>query len=349
VLPGSTGNLATVTNSNGSNTISAPVSLATSANVNVASGQTLTVSGVISGSGTGLNLVTGTGTTILTNANTSTGGTVINAGTLYVNGGTHGSTTSSGTGTGAVTVNSGGRLAGSGNIDPANDVTINAGGTLNSGAAQTSAPNITGTGLSFTNTNVVLSGTGAGSLSANLTFDLGAGNPTSAVANSYNNPNTATTSMTLWGTSTIGFTTGSTESVSLVDLTNGLLAMRGGTPYLLVAAGSDADYLNLVINTGTAASPVLSLSQNNTTQSGVVLGVWTGTGFGYTAIAINQLGSDGSTALSGGQSYPATVLYLSNGDLEVVPEPGTWALMLGGLALLVLIHRRKNDGTSPEK
>jgi hypothetical protein len=36
------------------------------------------------------------------------------------------------------------------------------------------------------------------------------------------------------------------------------------------------------------------------------------------------------------------VLYLENVYLEVVPEPGTWALMIAGLALLVIIQRRRN-------
>jgi hypothetical protein len=36
------------------------------------------------------------------------------------------------------------------------------------------------------------------------------------------------------------------------------------------------------------------------------------------------------------------VLYLENGNLEVVPEPGTWALMIGGLALLIIIQRRRS-------
>jgi hypothetical protein len=40
-------------------------------------------------------------------------------------------------------------------------------------------------------------------------------------------------------------------------------------------------------------------------------------------------------------SYLTPELYLYNGDLEVVPEPGTWALMLGGLALLIVIQRRR--------
>jgi len=76
-----------------------------------------------------------------------------------------------------------------------------------------------------------------------------------------------------------------------------------------------------------------------------VLGVYNGTGplTNYTTIAISQYGPDGVTPLSGANIYAAPTLYLFNGNLEVVPEPGTWALMIGGLALLVFIqHRRKS-------
>jgi hypothetical protein len=62
-------------------------------------------------------------------------------------------------------------------------------------------------------------------------------------------------------------------------------------------------------------------------------------------ITINQLGADGVMQLNNfnGQnlSYLTPELYLYNGDLEVVPEPGTWALMLGGLGMLVVIQRRR--------
>ncbi len=43
--------------------------------------------------------------------------------------------------------------------------------------------------------------------------------------------------------------------------------------------------------------------------------------------------------------YNGSYLFLTDGgdqiDVEVVPEPGTWAMMLGGLALLVFIQRRR--------
>ena len=110
--------------------------------------------------GAGGLIKAGTGTHILTNANTYTGGTTINNGTLQVN-----NTSGSATGTGAVTVNSGGTLSGlptpaapfnvAGTISGA--VTINSGGTL---AAQS--------GTTFTLGNLTLN-TGAIS-----DFDLGA-------------------------------------------------------------------------------------------------------------------------------------------------------------------------------
>lgn len=92
----------------------------------------------------------GTGIWTLTNASTFTGGTTINGGTIMVN-----NTTGSGLGTGAVTVNTGGTLAGTGTISGA--VTVNDGGTLAPG-------NGVGT---FTVSNNVSIGTG-GALSIDI-------------------------------------------------------------------------------------------------------------------------------------------------------------------------------------
>ncbi len=79
-----------------------------------------TFNGLISGNSI---TKTGTGSWTLTNANTYTGATTINGGTLVVT-----NTTGSGTGTGTVTINNSGILAGTGNITGA--ITVNSGGTI---------------------------------------------------------------------------------------------------------------------------------------------------------------------------------------------------------------------------
>jgi fibronectin-binding autotransporter adhesin len=101
----------------------------------------------------------GTGTQTLTGSNTYSAGTTVNDGTLMVN-----YTSGSATGTGAVIVNSGGTLAGTGIIAPTgtNGVTIN--GNLSPGA---SIGKLTFGPASATNT-LDLSGIGTGALK----FDL---------------------------------------------------------------------------------------------------------------------------------------------------------------------------------
>ncbi len=42
-------------------------------------------------------------------------------------------------------------------------------------------------------------------------------------------------------------------------------------------------------------------------------------------------------------NYYGMKLYLYNGQLEVVPEPGTWALMVGGLGVLLFVQRRRRQ------
>jgi fibronectin-binding autotransporter adhesin len=310
----------------GAQTISAPLILGSNTSLNVGANQSLTLSGAISSTGTtGLNNV-GAGTTVLSNAagNSYTGPTAITAGKFYVT-----NTSGSGTGSGAVSVSgSGSLLGGNGRISGA--VTLSSGGSLYSGGVASGTPT-TGTGSGLTLSSALNINGG------NLTFALSAGSakPTA----SFTNPNLTTTYLTT--TSTVNFT--GSDSISLVDLSNGTLTLRTGAPYLLIQAGStpgllsdDSLYSGLVTQNGSGA---LSMDGN-----GYVLGVYNGSGAltNYTALTINQYGADGVTPLTASQTYAAPALYLNNGDLEMVPEPGTWALMLGGLALLVVIQRRRN-------
>ncbi len=283
---------------------------------------------------------TDTGALTLTNNNTYTGGTTISGGTLYANNGggvtatpltsttstiTATNSTGSATGTGAVTVASTGTVAGSGTIS--GPVTVQAGGTLSSGAAQAigSPYQVTSTGLTLTGSLGINAG-------ASLTFALGAGSQVAAL--NFSNPNTDSTYMSVTGSTAgeINFGTGSTITINLTDLTSAVplgptLALRYSDPYLLIQAGSDADYANLVTTGGVDAN-------------GYVLGVGTSSA-DYTAFTLQVTDANGNV-ISNTANYGGLQLYLYNGDLEVVPEPGTWALMLGGLSLLVLIQRRKN-------
>jgi fibronectin-binding autotransporter adhesin len=88
----------------------------------------ITYDGVVSGAGS-LTKV-GAGTLTLTGINTFSGGTAVNAGRLLVNGQVD---PNSGTGTGAVTVNTGGTFGGTGRA--AGAVTIAGGGTIHGGDA----------------------------------------------------------------------------------------------------------------------------------------------------------------------------------------------------------------------
>jgi autotransporter-associated beta strand protein len=112
-----------------------------------------TFSGVIQdggiGGGTGGSLTkTGTGAFTLTGANIYTGGTTVNAGSLFVN--TPKNFTDSGTGTGAVMVNAGATLGGSGTIGGGvighGAVTVNSGATLAPGPTGNGTTGILNTG-----------------------------------------------------------------------------------------------------------------------------------------------------------------------------------------------------------
>jgi fibronectin-binding autotransporter adhesin len=364
------GSPATITDSAGNNGISAPVELDSNATATVStSGNTLTISGAISESGGSRSFgVSGPGTTILMADNSYSGGTTVTGNstltgaTLYVNntgGASYSAPTSSsnrtitatnvvtmtdtasGTGTGKVTVGDGtnansGTLAGSGTIaSTSGGVEVQKGGTLSSGGIQSGTT--AGTGLTINNaanlSNALVVDGGA-----TLTFALGsttAYNGGSGALN-FGNPNTNSTFLSLTGTTTdqIFSNTTTADNINLVDLTNGSatvsLTLRAQNPYLLIQTdlGNNADFANLVTTGGTGAN-------------GYILGVSNGTG-GYTAFNINAYDINGNM-INSSSNLENMRLYLYNGDLEVVPEPGTWALMVGGLALLIVIQRRRRN------
>lgn len=107
------------------------ISETTAGNFDVTAGGSgrLTLGGVVSGSGAAGLSKEGAGTVVLTNANTYSGGTNVNTGTLEVN-----NTTGSGTGTGTITVGSSATLAGEGSITAGSGNFVFVNGTLQVGA-----------------------------------------------------------------------------------------------------------------------------------------------------------------------------------------------------------------------
>ncbi len=307
----------------GSDTLASSATLAgtgTTGVVTLAGGNTLSSTGTLT---TGGISVTGTGNAI---GSGTVSGPITFSGTsaLAVNG----------TSTGSATVSSGATLSGGGAINPANGgVTINSGGTLSSGAAQTSDSThdtITGSGMTITGSSRSLLTVSGGTT---LTFALGAGSTTGLL--NYGSPNLNSTYLSLNDTVTdqIFSDTSTSDQIDLLDLTayqapgGDTLQLRYQNPYLLIQSGltTNADFMNIITVNGAGVN-------------GLVEGVSDGLG-GVTAFTLAAYYNNGTPLPT--NDYPNLQLYLYNGNLEVIPEPATWAMMFAGLATLVFWQRRK--------
>jgi fibronectin-binding autotransporter adhesin len=120
----------------------------------------------------------GAGTLTITAANTYSGGTAVSGGTLLIN-----NSTGSGTGSGAITVNNGGTLGGSGFINAgSNSITINSGGTILGGTGASASGSLTVTGsVSLQSSSVIELALGPSG--AHSTLALGTGSSISFQSN----------------------------------------------------------------------------------------------------------------------------------------------------------------------
>jgi len=288
---------ATITNSDGNNTISAPVEFDSAVAASVATSDTLTLSGNISQTGTQSLAISGPGTTILSGSNNYSGGTTISSGSTFIT-----NTSGSALGSGPLTVTAGSTFGGSGSATGLSSYTI--------GAVSSPATTLqVGSGADVTS-NLTLAATGASSIkNTNLEFNL---NTTGAS----NKLVIGTTALTL---------TGDTLTLNVSSI--GVIAAN--TPYILVAG------------TGGNGNGLLTGSQ----YSGLTGGGTAANGYEL----VNGLTLDFTGIGAPANWYNNSYVFLVNNggvddiEVEVVPEPSAWAMMIGGLATLVFWQRRKRS------
>jgi hypothetical protein len=284
---------------------------------------TLTLGGQVSGAH--MLSTAGSGVVALSNAtgNTYTGGTSVGGtSTLLIS-----NSSNSATGTGSLTVNGGATLAGNG-------ISSGTGFSINGSSTSNRANVLVGmTSASDTNTTQVLTLVGSGPSTiqnANLTFNLNA--KEAGALNS--DPSGSGTELSVANTAiSFGNTTGSVKFT--LNLQNEPAIVSAFTPYVLIA-GTEASG-----GAGVNGSQYSGLTLGNVLENsgGVTETMITGTNLQL------AFGSSIDQQFYGANSF--LVLYQNTNtgvddiDVEVVPEPSTWALMLGGLGLLFLWQRRR--------
>jgi len=193
----------------------------------------------------------------------------------------------------------------------------------------------------------------AGNLTLN-TANLTAGSTLlSVAAGTVNNPS-------------LTFALGNTVSGNTVTLSSSEIVVTGGTANTinLGVGGNSTVAINDLVGASLQLNLAYTLIQGNNTTFEDAGSSWSSTGgAGLTAFngTISNLSGDQLFQITGGLSllpagtpnnffsnwYGGSVLIYdatdNSIDVEVVPEPGTWMLMLGGLGTLILWQRRSSS------
>ncbi|MGA2052277.1 MAG: autotransporter-associated beta strand repeat-containing protein [Opitutales bacterium] len=306
-------------------TISAPLVLAFSQIWNVASGQTLTTSGGISGTGLSLTF-TGAGTVALNSANTFTGGATVSSGTVSFN------SASSFGGAGTITLN-GGTLSNSISTaaSVANPISVTSTSALTETVSSVSYSGAMTIGSS-TILNVTIPGTdtltitGSGAVSGSGEIELGTSTGTFRFVGS----NTGSTSTTFdLGTSSATLQTRNGGTVALG-------ALEGGASTKLIGAGSTASLNTYDIganNQSTTFAGVISEHATNEVVSLVKVGTGTLTLTGLSTyisegntgltidagtVAVNTLLNGGTASSIGASSAAPANVTINGGTLQYI-------------------------------
>jgi len=230
------------------------------------------------------------------------------------------SLTKSGTGTLALTRSSGNLYSGGTTISAGTLIVSNTSGSATgSGAFNLGSLGIvTGTGSITSSTNTISGtvnpGTGPTDTTSILTMTASSSTTFSNAKLSFNldTASTHSTSIALGSTASVLFGTGSTLTLNLV----GAGIVPDTTEYVLFTSTATVNPYTDLTTSGGKITNFGSLIFTNEPSPGY-----------YTNSYLVLKGSSGNFSI----------------DVEVVPEPGTWALMLGGLALLVVCQRSRRS------
>jgi fibronectin-binding autotransporter adhesin len=280
---------------------------------------------IADGSGGGKVAVTvgTTGAWTLGGASTYTGGTTVSTGTLLV---TNGS--GSAVGTGALTVARGATFGGSGIVTGVSSYNIGTTGSTGTSKVQV------GSGID-TSTNLTLAGVAASKITqSNLTYNLsttsgGSGAPTAGTgvgttSGAGNELVVGTTALTLTNSDTLTLNlTGSTVVAPYTPFV--LIAGNGGTGLGTLADSQYAGSSTNGISTFTNSLGQLQISGLTLAFTGATQPSW----YSNSYLFLVDSGSGGSN--------------VDDIEVEVVPEPSTWALIIGGLSCLVFWQRRRRN------
>jgi autotransporter-associated beta strand protein len=322
-----------ITVSNGSQAITAPVVLNSSLGVSVAgSGNTMTISGQISGSG-GLSMV-GTGALVLAGSNSYAGPTSITSGTLQIgNGGASGSF---GTDTGSIS--NGGALVFDLSSSLAVPNVITGSGSLTQAGTGT-------TTLSGTNTYTGTTNINAG------TLQYGTGDPSAL----------NTGKVAFGGTGGTLDVNGNSVSLASISGTVGAIdnVSAGGTATVTINNGSTNTFGGTIKNTsGTvvlvkSGSGVLALTGTNTYTGGTTITAGavkvsgsSALGTGTVQVGTGTTGTNGLQLANGAVVSNPIVTDVGSNEFEDVPDAGAIATISGSINLLTTSAQQLRIGTS---
>jgi len=209
--------------------------------------------------------------------------------------------------------------------------------------ANNASGSATGTGALIVDAGAALGGTGAFKTS---TFAIGGTGSLTTVT--VGNGTDTTSGLTLTGSSTAGANT-----ITNTQLNFNFSASTPGQSNTLNVGSSGLTFgsnVTLALNmTGVGVLPAYSaFTLIDGTSNGQYGGLGTNieiiNGISYDVIT-SGLSLSFSPSVANTWYAAHSFLYLDNGDIDVsvVPEPGTWALMLGGLAALLVWQRRKKS------